>query len=219
MNFLIVAATKFEIDLIIDDLKIIKNINDNEINCCFKENNVNVLITGVGIYNTVYHLSKHLQKNSYDLIINVGIAGSFTKNIRIGNCVEVKEEMFSDILISDINIQSLFEYGLMKDDNIFENGILKNRTEFNTELTKVKGFTTNSLNYNLNFNSQISNKFNVDIETMEGAAFFFVCLNEKAKFIEIRAVSNYIGESDKSKWNIDSARKSLHLNILKLIEK
>lgn len=219
MNFLIVAATKFEIDLIIDDLKIIKNINDNEINCCFKENNVNILITGVGIYNTVYYLTKHLQKNSYDLIINAGIAGSFNKNIKIGSCVEVIEEMFSDIFISDINIQSLFDYGLMKDDNIFENGILKNRTEFNTELTKVKGFTTNSLNYNLNFNSQISNKFNVDIETMEGAAFFFVCLNEKAKFIEIRAVSNYIGESDKSKWDIDSARKSLYLNILKLIEK
>lgn len=44
---------------------------------------------------------------------------------------------------------------------------------------------------------------------MEGAAFFYVCIQEKVPFIEIRSVSNEVGERDRTKWNIPLALDSL----------
>ena len=55
----------------------------------------------------------------------------------------------------------------------------------------------------------IKERFLPDIESMEGAAFYYVCLQEKVNFFELRTVSNEVGERDKSKWNIPLALKTL----------
>ena len=49
------------------------------------------------------------------------------------------------------------------------------------------------------------NKFLPVIESMEGAALHYVCLMEKIPFLQIRSISNYIGERDKKKWNMKDA--------------
>jgi futalosine hydrolase len=59
--------------------------------------------------------------------------------------------------------------------------------------------------------------FDADIETMEGAAFFYVCLSEKIPFFEIRTISNYIEPRNKSKWNIPLAIENLTNEIFNFI--
>jgi len=44
---------------------------------------------------------------------------------------------------------------------------------------------------------------------MEGAAFFYVCLNEYVKFIQLRSVSNKVGEENTAKWETPKALESL----------
>ena len=53
---------------------------------------------------------------------------------------------------------------------------------------------------------------------MEGAAVFYVCLNEKIPCCQIRSISNFVGESDKNKWNIPLALKNLEDTILKILD-
>jgi futalosine hydrolase len=53
---------------------------------------------------------------------------------------------------------------------------------------------------------------------MEGAAIFYVCLMENIPFAEIRSISNYAGEMDKSKWNIPLAIKILCETVEKVME-
>jgi len=48
----------------------------------------------------------------------------------------------------------------------------------------------------------IGKKYNPDIETMEGAAFFYTANEFDIPSIQIRAISNYVGETDKSLWKI-----------------
>ena len=43
-----------------------------------------VLITGVGIPATFYHLQKKLRQVTYDLVIQAGLAGSFTSDLFLG---------------------------------------------------------------------------------------------------------------------------------------
>jgi len=65
---------------------------------------------------------------------------------------------------------------------------------------------------------QLIKGFEPQIESMEGAAFFYVCILEKIPFIEIRSVSNEVGERDRSKWNIPLALDSLKEANKKLFE-
>ena len=66
MNVLIVAATKSEIT------------SD-------KISDLPILITGVGMVNTAINLTKELNNNDYDLVINMGVSGSFSDEIKMGN--------------------------------------------------------------------------------------------------------------------------------------
>ena len=61
-------------------------------------------------------------------------------------------------------------------------------------------------------------KFNADIESMEGAAFHYVCLLRKANFVQIRSISNIVGERDKTKWKMKEAIASLNNELEKLIQ-
>ena len=47
------------------------------------------------------------------------------------------------------------------------------------------------------------------IESMEGAAFFFVCRQFNLPCLQLRSVSNNVGERDKSKWKMQDALQNL----------
>ena len=53
---------------------------------------------------------------------------------------------------------------------------------------------------------------------MEGAALHYVCLCEKIPFLQLRCVSNYVGERDKSKWEMTEAISNLNIELNKIIE-
>ena len=57
------------------------------------------------------------------------------------------------------------------------------------------------------------------VESMEGAAFHYVCLLEKIPFLQIRSISNFISERDKTKWNMAKAINNLNENIISLLNK
>jgi futalosine hydrolase len=77
------------------------------------------------------------------------------------------------------------------------------------DLPKVAGITVQTVSGRKETNKERFRIFSPEVESMEGAAFFYVCLMEGIPFIEIRAISNYVGERDKSKWEIPFALKNL----------
>ena len=59
--------------------------------------------------------------------------------------------------------------------------------------------------------------FNPVTESMEGAALHYVCLMEKIPFLQIRSISNYIGERNKKKWNMQESINNLNENLKRII--
>ncbi len=55
-------------------------------------------------------------------------------------------------------------------------------------------------------------KFGAEVESMEGAAFHYVCLQQKINFLQLRSISNRVGERDKSKWKLKRQLKTLTTN-------
>ena len=79
-----------------------------------------------------------------------------------------------------------------------------------SNLPTVKAITSNTVRGNAASIARIQNISRADIESMEGAAFFFACLSEKIPCLQVRSVSNMVEERDKSRWSLDLALKNLN---------
>jgi len=212
MKILFVGATCFELYQFFENLKQEKDNKGPVFHYQWHDLEIDLIITGLGMTFTTYFLTKALGLKKYDLVINAGIAGSFRDEISIGTVVNVKSEQFCDFGIEDTEkLQTVFEAGFVDPHSFpFENGILVNPHRFeNIDLPVVHGVTGNISHGDPVSIARIKNYFDPDIESMEGAAVFYVCLHEKVPFLEIRAISNYVELRDTDKWDIPVTLENL----------
>jgi futalosine hydrolase len=73
----------------------------------------------------------------------------------------------------------------------------------------VNAITVNTATGSDKTRDRLVKKFNPDIETMEGATFFYICRREKIPFIALRAISNIVENRNKSNWDLDLALLNL----------
>ena len=175
-----------------------------------------------GIFSLSYYLTRRLQEVDYDLVINAGIAGSFNEKLSKGTVVQVGSDCFADIGVEENGIfKDLFNMGLIDSNSFpFRAGNLhEDAGTFATvlsELPRVESVTVNRIISDTESMRKLKEAYQPDIETMEGAAFFYVCLMERKKCIQLRSVSNFVGERDKNKWDIKGSLTALgeQINIL-----
>lgn len=206
MKILLVSATKFEINPLFKKLKK-SSVKGKQIRYKFGRHSVDILITGVGMAATAFYLGKELGKK-YDLAINAGVAGSFRKKITPGEVVNVTHDRFGDLGAEDGGrFLMLEEMGLKEVRRQKLEG--KSLKSLQT-LRKVKGITVNTVHGNSASIQKFVRKFDPDIESMEGAAFFFACNEYKTPCIQVRAISNFVERRNRKKWKLDLAIKNLN---------
>lgn len=203
MNILIVAATFSEIQ------PFLKSAGLNGIpEGGFKtdKHHINIIITGVGMVATAYAAGKEFAINSYDLALNLGVAGSFTKRLEIGELVQITTDVFSELGAEDdeefISLDEL-ELG----ETLF-NG--SDDPKHITSLKKATAITVNKVHGNEDTIAEVKEMFNPKIESMEGAAFFYACEEAGIPGIQVRAISNYVEKRNRESWNIPLAIKNLN---------
>ncbi len=213
MNLLLVSATENEVTPL---LSLSGSVEQSSLLKCFKYKAhwVDVLITGVGMVPTAYHVAKHLP-GKYDLVVNAGICGSFNRNLEIGSVVNVYEDVFSELgAEDDEKFLSISELGL--------NGVCKitNATILNPtidKLPKVNGITVNTSHGNELAIQKVVDRLHPIVESMEGAAFMYACQMEGVPFIQIRAVSNYVEKRNREAWDIPLAIKNLNSKLIEVL--
>ena len=222
MKILIVAATWMEVKLLVDELEKVDEKSHLVKEYRFEENVIDILITGIGTTFTTFHLTNTLRERNYDMILNIGIAGSLTRELEIGEVVNVISEEFADLGIEKSDeFLTLFESGFMNVNEFpFENGILKaTGTNGWMDLKKVRGITTNKSNGRESSISEVKEKFTAHVESMEGASVFYVCNWMGVDCYQVRAISNYVEPRDSAKWNIPLALENLKETVLMVLKK
>ena len=58
--------------------------------------NIDVLITGVGIFQTVYHLTRVLSEYEYETVLTAGIAGDYNPDRPLCQLFSVQKTAFAD---------------------------------------------------------------------------------------------------------------------------
>lgn len=99
----------------------------------------------------------------------------------------------------------------------FTDGKLNNTYKNDYNLKNVSAITVNTTHGCIKNIDLFRHKFKADIETMEGAAFFYICLKEGVQFMQIRSISNYVEERNTDKWDIPLAIKNLNDKLFEII--
>ena len=86
-----------------------------------------------------------------------------------------------------------------------------------TKLKIVKGISVNQISTSKQMIKFYRDVFDPVTESMEGAALHYVCLIENIPFVQIRSISNYIGERNKKKWDMMDSIANLNDTLIKII--
>ena len=224
MRILIVASSNREVSDLTHKLKFVHQIEPHYRSYKYGDMQLDILITGYGSAFTSYHLTRALSMINYDLSINIGLAGSFDHFLEQGFVVNVVQDQFADLGLEHKNkIFTLFEEELMDENEFpFTEGVLNSLGTFEIDevesLIPVKGITLNTLYSNPKQINILRDKYSPEIETMNGAAFFYVCLLEKVPFLQIRAISNFVEISRIENWNIPSALSNLTGSLIHILD-
>ena len=214
MYILLVSATKNEINTTIDWL----SSNEGMVN----GNEIEVLLTGVGSAMASYALAKQIQWRSPEIVIQAGIGGSFSTEFPPESVAFISEEVFADLgAFQNGEFTDIFDLGLADEtEEPFTNRLLVNlRTEpwIKYGLPFVRGATINCITSTPEQAEWIKDKYKPVIESMEGAALHYTCLMENIPFIQLRAVSNFVGERDKNKWKMKEAIAILNEKLRRIL--
>lgn len=216
MNCLIVSATILEIKPFVQHCRISSKLD-------FIDLELDFLITGVGSLNTSYALMKHLQVKKPDVIIMAGIAGALTSKLQLGDVVVIKDEALADLAVKEKDgYKDVFDLKLLAPNQFpFNKKKLVNPFTVLMErilLPQVSSVTVNQITSSKKTAELYSKKYKASIENMEGAALHLVCMNENIPFVQIRSISNYVGQRNKKKWQLKEAVQNLNTELIRLVE-
>ncbi len=180
------------------------------------------LITGVGSPACLFAVSKALSKKRYDLVIQAGIAGVFTREIDLGETVLVKKDLFADLgIYENGSFTPLVDTQLSgKNTPPYQEGWLINNNELlaGSRLKKVTAVTVNTVGDDPSIAHRYLDLYNAEIESMEGASFHYACLMEQIPFLQVRGISNRVGERLKSAWKINEAVNNLNEELYQVLK-
>ena len=135
----------------------------------------------------------------------------------------IRKEIIADMGVEENNVwKDIFDLHL-QDANGFP---FKNKSLPNSHLPKLNllhleeadAITINEITTDKKRVEQYINKYHPVTESMEGAALHFVAAKFNIPFIQLRALSNYIGERDKTKWELQKAISKLNDVLLNYLE-
>jgi futalosine hydrolase len=223
MHILLAAATTVEIQPTLDFLL---NRRSNAATGSSSPNpsphRISTLITGAGSLPTAWSLMRQIDRDRPDLIIQAGIAGSFTGKPH-GHLFAIRDEALADLGVwEDLQFKSLFDLGLAHpDQSPFSKGLLVNPYLSLLRLTGLEpasSLTVNEVSTDAGRIAWYRENTNAAVESMEGGALHYIGLREKIAFLQIRSISNDIGIRDKSRWNIPLSIQRLNDRLIRLLE-
>ncbi|MBL7751708.1 MAG: futalosine hydrolase [Chitinophagaceae bacterium] len=217
MQILLVASTSLEIK------PFMAQIRSGDLGT-LSRHELDILITGVGLMSSTYAISRQIHLKRPDLVIQAGLAGSFdTSQYPIGSLVVVGKEWVADLGVKEKGeFRDLFGLGLSRPNQFpYKKGCLINpdlKSLKEVGLPVVNGVSVNSITHSPAIAREYTTRYKPAVESMEGAALHYTCLMEGLPFIQLRAVSNKVGDRNKKNWDIPGAVDRLNKGLLYLIQ-
>lgn len=183
---------------------------------------LSILITGVGLPLAAFSLATVLARDSFDLAIQAGVGGALDPQLALEQVVEVISDRFADLGVEEANGQfvPISQLGLANPDTYpFKGGALWNEARISLpDARQVHGISVNRVHGYAPSIAAVRATFpDAQVESMEGAAFFYACLQHRIPCQQWRAISNYVEPRNRAGWRLEGAIHSLNQQLLSMI--
>ncbi len=180
-----------------------------------------VCITGVGMLAATFELTVALcGGDDWDFVLGAGVAGAFSRELELCDCVIVESEQVADFGAEDgEDFLDAFSMGLTKANRspythrLMRNPLVSPPFPIN-HLQKVAGLTVNKVSGHEPTIAWRTAHYGAAVESMEGAGLHYVCLKKGIPFLQLRAISNYVTRRDRDSWKMKDAINALNAQLL-----
>ncbi|HMQ07786.1 MAG TPA: futalosine hydrolase [Saprospiraceae bacterium] len=220
MNILMCSPTSFEL---VSFMQFVEQLAENKSFLEYRLNGHSIfpLVTGVGAMNTAFSIARHPRISQVHFMINAGLAGAFHAGLKPGDVVEVYKDRFADLGAeeADGTLLDLFDLELQDPNKFpFSDGWLENlNTPYDPKLNKVSALTVNRVSGTPLSIALLKDKYDAEIESMEGAGFFYTSRILNIPCVQIRAISNYVEPRNKEKWQVELAIEKLNQVLIRFV--
>ncbi|SMG30584.1 futalosine hydrolase [Fibrobacter sp. UWB13] len=165
-------------------------------------------------------LSRFAAEGPFTHVVLVGICGAYPgRGLNVGDVVRVDSEVVGDLGVVESDgsftpwhkVCATSANGSVPQTSaqVYESSSLRGVPAWLSNLKPVAGLSVNCCTGTASMAKERVENFNVDVESMEGAACFSICHAFGVPCYEIRAVSNFATTRDKSTWRIKDALSAL----------
>jgi futalosine hydrolase len=161
---------------------------------------------GVGPVEAAAETARKLAERRYDAVINAGIAGAFPERARIGDALLISDETLAELGLEGGAPLSL-PGGATLVERCEADAALLGRARA-SGLAIGRGLTVAQITTTDATGRRLGERYAPDIESMEGFAVLRAAALARVPAIEIRGISNYVGERAASQWNFDAGARA-----------
>lgn len=186
---------------------------------------VDVVILGVGHFQSIYHITKALSTGRYNFVLCAGIAGAYNRAVDLGTVYVAESFQFADCTMEDKygNKTSIVGSQFLDGDvyPFHKNKIVSPVARELAEMLDLETAGINTLNRTSSQSWQVSEMqefYPADLETMESAGIAYACAMEHVPYAEIRSVSNHTIPKKEGKWDIPLAVREIGIVLDKILD-
>ena len=181
---------------------------------------VSLLVTGIGMVNTAYHVGRQFVVERPDAAWQLGIGGAFVGGPAIGQVVEIVEECYpelgADTPSATLGLEEMGFAHFTVQGRAFYNTLAQRRASL-PGFAACRAVTVNRVSGEANAIAKLLQTWGPQVESMEGAAFFQACLLADIPFRQFRAISNLVEPRNRDNWRMKEAIEALNQSVLDLL--
>ncbi len=187
----------------------------------FNQHEVDIVETGVGLFQTSYKITKTLSSQKYHLALKAGFGNSYKEEIAVGSVLNVVNEKPGDFgTFINGSWKDYYDFGLLnKDDEPHIRGSYINLTSAYMNIfsafKKAVSVTVNHYSDRNNYPLR-AEKYKADCETCDGLGFVYPCLFEKQSFYHLCVVEKNLLTGEE---NFHLAKQKLNETVISLLQK
>lgn len=171
-----------------------------------KPEGVEIFACGVGPVEAALHTARKLALAKYEVVVNAGIGGAFPGRSRVGDAVFVTQDTFADFGLEGGGALAL-PPGTIVDVSDSDAELLA-RVDANRAFALGAAITVAAVTATAATGRRLAARYGATVESMEGFAVLRAAQLAAVPALEVRGISNYVGERSKSEWDFEAGARA-----------
>ena len=162
---------------------------------------VDVVAVGVGPVEAAAGTVRAIARGRYDAVINAGIAGGFRDRCGVGDAVVCSREDYAELGLEDGTVFPLPDGAQLVRHVESDPGLMQPFLAGLVPVIVGRGVTSATVTSTTSRALVLAHRFRADVESMEGFAVLRAAQLAGVPAVEVRGVSNLVGERESNEWN------------------